>query len=229
MDLKAMIMPSNAACPPVSTATTSAAATATARNRGRSGRSAATATATDRGRSGRSAATAAATDQARSGRYPSRRNAAARAGAVGLALALGAALTGCAAQAATAAPPIQVVTAYVGAPSGASPTDAYVSIRNNGGADRLISAHTSVGGTVTLRGPVGDQPSTMRDYRAVPIPAHSFVRLIPNGYHLVISGARAMKAGTDITLTLMFARAGAVHVLAQVTNPQTGGSSYFLN
>ncbi len=38
-----------------------------------------------------------------------------------------------------------------------------------------------------------------------------------------------MKAGTEITLTLVFAHAGSISVPALVTNPQTGGSSYFLN
>jgi copper(I)-binding protein len=38
-----------------------------------------------------------------------------------------------------------------------------------------------------------------------------------------------MKSGTNITLTLRFAHAGKFRVPAEVTNPQTGGSSYFLN
>jgi copper(I)-binding protein len=38
-----------------------------------------------------------------------------------------------------------------------------------------------------------------------------------------------MKAGTEITLTLVFAHAGTFSVPAMVTNPQSGGSSYFLN
>ena len=38
-----------------------------------------------------------------------------------------------------------------------------------------------------------------------------------------------MRAGTEITLTLVFARAGTISVPALVTNPETGGSSYFLN
>ena len=80
-----------------------------------------------------------------------------------------------------------------------------------------------------MRGPAGHGPQFMRGYRDIPIPAHSFVRLIPNGYHLVITGARPMKAGSDITITLVFAHAGALRVPANVTNPQTGGSSYFLN
>jgi hypothetical protein len=38
-----------------------------------------------------------------------------------------------------------------------------------------------------------------------------------------------MHDGKDIWLLLTFADAGTIQVLAQVTDPQTGGSSYFLN
>ena len=38
-----------------------------------------------------------------------------------------------------------------------------------------------------------------------------------------------MHDGKDITLQLTFANAGTVTVLAMVTNPESGGSSYFLN
>ena len=47
--------------------------------------------------------------------------------------------------------------------------------------------------------------------------------------HLLITGARSMRGVKEITLTLVFARAGTMSVIAQVTNPETGGSSYFLN
>jgi periplasmic copper chaperone A len=156
------------------------------------------------------------------------RSALARTSLVAVLLVLGAALAGCSAAQASGSP-IELATAYVGQPQGSSPTDAYLVIRNNGEADRLVSARTSVGGTVTLRGPAGRQPGVMRNVSALPIPAHSFMRLDPNGFHLVISGAGRMKPGTDITLTLVFAKAGPVQVAAEVTNPQTGGSSYFLN
>jgi len=46
---------------------------------------------------------------------------------------------------------------------------------------------------------------------------------------MLITGAGPMRGGKDITLTLRFARAGQVSVVAQVTNPDSGGSSYFLN
>jgi periplasmic copper chaperone A len=153
----------------------------------------------------------------------------ARTAAAGLLMVLGAALSGCAGQAAASSPRMELATAYVGQPQGSDITDAYLVIRNTGNADRLISATTSVGGTVTLRGPVGGQTTAMRTVSFIPMPGHALVRLDPNGFHLVISGARPMKSGTNITLTLRFAHAGIFRVPAEVTNPQTGGSSYFLN
>lgn len=159
----------------------------------------------------------------------SRPAALARASAAGLVLLLGAGLAGCAPRPAASGPVIELATAYVGQPTGSAPTDAYLVIRNNGPADRLISARSSAGGTVALSGPLHGQPSLMRPVAAIRIPADTLIRLAPNGFHLVITGSRPMKAGADITLTLVFARNGPVRVQAEVTNPQTGGSSYLLN
>jgi copper(I)-binding protein len=153
-----------------------------------------------------------------------------RAAVAGLVLLLlGAGLAGCAQRASASTPAIQLATAYVGQARGAMPTDAYLIIRNNGAADRLISARCSTGGTVTLTGPVNGQPSHMQPVPAIRIAGGGLTRLAPNSFHLVITGSRPMKAGTDITLTLVFARSGTFRVTAEVTNPQTGGSSYFLN
>jgi copper(I)-binding protein len=69
----------------------------------------------------------------------------------------------------------------------------------------------------------------MHTIPAVSIPGHNVLRLVPNSVHLLITGARPMRGGRDITITLVFAHAGAISVIAQVTNPETGGSSYFLN
>ena len=69
----------------------------------------------------------------------------------------------------------------------------------------------------------------LKHHARIPIPGHTLVRLNPTSYHLVISGARPMKAGTEITLTLVFAHDGSYQIPAEVTNPQTGGASYFLN
>jgi copper(I)-binding protein len=90
---------------------------------------------------------------------------------------------------------------------------------------------TSVGGTVELRAPDGRGQSSvlMHTVTSIPIPSDETTQLIPNGYHLLISGAGAMHDGKDIQLTLKFAHAGPVTIYALVTNPQNGGSSYFLN
>jgi copper(I)-binding protein len=163
-------------------------------------------------------------------RPPSRRAraaAAARAGAAACVLAIGgAAITGCD-QPASAAPAIQVGTASIPQPAVGGTTDAFVVILNKGPADQLISARTSDGGRVTFRGPVSGGSAAMRAVPDISIPAATTVRLVPDGFHLLITGARPMRGGTSITLTLVFARAGSISVEAQITNPQSGGSSYF--
>jgi copper(I)-binding protein len=148
------------------------------------------------------------------------------AGAVLLA-ALG--VTGCAA--ANAASSIAITSAYVPQPTTPGTTVAYLDIRNNGHADRLIAVHTSVGGTVVLQAPGAQHAGTltMRTVAAIPLPADSIVRLNPDSYHLLITGAGPMHDGKDILLRLTFANAGTITVLALVTNPESGGSSYFLN
>ena len=161
-------------------------------------------------------------------RRPWRHRAAAAAAACVL-LAGGTALAGCA-QDADAAAPIQLGTAYVEVPnSTGSTTEGYLVIRNNGPADRLTSVRTSVGGQVTFREPTQAGGRTMKTVPDIGIPANSLLRLSPDGSHLLITGAGPMKGGTQITLTLTFARGGAVSIYAEVTNPESGGSSYFLN
>jgi periplasmic copper chaperone A len=152
-----------------------------------------------------------------------------RAGAAaGLAAIVAAGLTGCTAKAAPA-PPIQIGTSYVPVPQSAGTTVAYVVIRNNGAADRLVSARTSVGGRVSFRAPAGPGDLTMHTISSIAIPAHSTVAMVPDGYHMLITGAGPIRGGKDITLTLVFAHDGRVSVVAQVTDPSTGGSTYFLN
>jgi periplasmic copper chaperone A len=122
--------------------------------------------------------------------------------------------------------------AYVEQPASVGETTVgYLDIRNNGAADELVSVSTSVGGTVELRGPVtkGVSPVVMRTVKDIPIPADSTTQLIPNSYHLLITDPGAMHDGKDIYLTLTFAHGLTMTVIALVTNPQNGGSSYFLN
>jgi copper(I)-binding protein len=155
--------------------------------------------------------------------------AATKAAAAAGVLVLGACtLAGCA-QKASAAASIELGTAYVEVPTSADVTGAYLVIRNNGPADRLMSARTSVGGRVTFRIPARSGGTAMRTVPDIAIPADALMRLSPDGSHLLITGAGPMKGGTQITLTLVFAKGGTLSVVAAVTNPESGGSSYFLN
>jgi len=137
--------------------------------------------------------------------------------------------TGCAARAASAGPDITLSTAQISMPSPSGITDVYVDVQNAGPADELIGARISVGGHVALRSPARTGASVMRTVRAIVIPARSSVGLDPNGSHLLVTDAGKMISGHEITLTLLFAHAGAISVPAMVTNPANGGASYFLN
>jgi copper(I)-binding protein len=154
-------------------------------------------------------------------------------GLVGAAAAVAVASAGCSAPGSHAGGPGIVTNgAYVQQPSSAGQTTVgYLDIRNNGAADELVSVSTSVGGTVELRAPVtkGVSPVVMHTVKDIPIPADSTTQLIPNSYHLLITDPGPMHDGKDIYLTLTFAKGGSMTVIALVTDPQNGGSSYFLN
>jgi len=144
-------------------------------------------------------------------------------------LLLGAsALAGCA-QKASAAASLELGLAYVAVPNTSNVTSAYLVIRNNGPADRLLSARTSDGGHVTFREPSRAGDRVMVNVPDIAIPADTLLRMSPDSSHLLITGAGPMKGGTQLTLTLTFAKGGTMSVVAAVTNPESGGSSYFLN
>jgi copper(I)-binding protein len=150
--------------------------------------------------------------------------------AVGCVLAV-LAVAGCSvAGASSTSPSIAVASAYVSLPSHGTSVG-YLDIRDNGGSTDLLSVSVSVGGKVAFRAPVhsGTQPLAMRTIGEIPIAAHAMTQLVPNSFHLLITDAGPMTAGKDITLTLTFAGASKITILALVTNPETGGSSYFLN
>ncbi len=151
---------------------------------------------------------------------------------MGAVVLVAAAVAGCSAASAGTSS-IVTTAAYVQVPTSPGKTTVgYVDIRNNGsGSDELLSVTTSVGGTVTLRAPVRPDasPVTMHTVKDIAIPPDTMVQLVPNSYHLLITGAAPLVDGKDVTLSLKFAHAGVITVLALVTNPDNGGGSYFLN
>ncbi|HEX4060747.1 MAG TPA: copper chaperone PCu(A)C [Streptosporangiaceae bacterium] len=162
------------------------------------------------------------------GRPPRRPKGAALA-ACALAATLG--VSGCtAAAAADQQPSIQATSAYVPLPITPGMTYAYLAIRNyTSTPDRLVSASTSVGGRVALRAPAAGS-GQMRNVSTMVVPPNSVLRLVPDGPHLLITGAGPMQNGKTFTLTLVFSHGGRVPVTALVTNPQdTQGSNYSMN
>jgi len=125
--------------------------------------------------------------------------------------------------------PIQIAASYVPVPRVPGATVAYALIRDNAGADRLVSATTSDGGQVSFVTPVSPGATATRVVQWVPVPAHGDLTMEPDTVHMVITGIGRLVGGDTITLTLRFARAGKVSTQTVVTNPATGGSSYFLN
>jgi copper(I)-binding protein len=148
--------------------------------------------------------------------------------AVAIALAAGL-VAGCGGDPQPPGPTLSLLSAQVTEPNSGGITDAYVMVENKGPAVRLIGARSSAGGTVALRSPKQAGVAVMRTVSSISIPAHSLFRLDPSGSHLLITDSGPMKAGTEITLTLIFAHAGTISAQAMVTNPANGGSSYFLN
>ena len=147
------------------------------------------------------------------------------------AAALGLGAAGCAVSAAAAnqTPPIEASTGYVPMPVTPGTTFAYLAIRNTTrSADSLIAVKTSVGGRVSFIAPARGS-AAMSSVRSIGIPAGATIRLVPNGPHLLITGAGRMRSGKDITLTLVFAHGGSLTVQAFVNNPANKDSNYLFD
>ncbi|HEY3734856.1 MAG TPA: copper chaperone PCu(A)C [Streptosporangiaceae bacterium] len=147
------------------------------------------------------------------------------AGAVGLGTA------GCAvsASAANKAPSVEASTGYVPLPVTPGTTFAYLAIRNNArSADSLIAVRTSAGGRVSFLAPARGS-GAMSPVSSIGVPAGATIRLVPNGPHLLITGAGRMQSGKDITLTLVFAHGGSLTVQAFVNNPADRDSNYLFD
>ena len=117
---------------------------------------------------------------------------------------------------------IAIASAYIPLPTTPGTTVAYLDIRNNATTtDHLLSVSTSAGGHVSFLAPEGLRGSTMvmKLVPEIAVPADSLMRMNPNSYRLRITGAGHLQGGKDIILTLKFAHAGTVSVVALVTDP----------
>jgi copper(I)-binding protein len=103
------------------------------------------------------------------------------------------------------------------------PAAAYMSLRNAGAADVVLTAAASPAcGMLMLHKSEDDSGmSMMMDVTTITIPAHGAVTLAPGGYHLMCMQPR-MKVGDTVHLTLTFADGATVAATAEVYGAQSG-------
>jgi copper(I)-binding protein len=97
-------------------------------------------------------------------------------------------------------------------PPGAKIAAGYLTIRNTGGADRLVSASSPAAEKVETHVTVKDgDVSRMREVKGYAVPAKGKVELTPGGSHLMLVNIKApLKEGEKVPLVLRFEKAGEV-------------------
>jgi hypothetical protein len=109
-------------------------------------------------------------------------------------------------------------------PPGAKIAAGYLTIRNAGAADRLLSASSSAAEQVQTHVTFREgEISRMREVKGYEVPARGTLELKPGGAHLMLVNLKApLKEGMSVPLTLRFEKAGEVKTELQV-RPLTGG------
>ncbi len=98
---------------------------------------------------------------------------------------------------------------------------AYLSIKNRGGADRLLRVESNIAQAVELHESMMENDiMTMRPVSFIEIPAGGEVELKPGGLHIMLIGLNeALEPGAKVQLTLVFEKAGNLTVEAEVRAP----------
>ena len=112
-------------------------------------------------------------------------------------------------------------------PPGAKIAAGYLTVRNAGAADRLVSASSPaaerVETHVTLR---EGEISRMREVKGYEVPAKGTLELKPGGAHLMLVNIKApFREGASVPLTLRFEKAGEVKTELKV-RPLAGGEPH---
>jgi copper(I)-binding protein len=114
---------------------------------------------------------------------------------------------------------IAITGPYARATVSGQPTGGgYMSFRNSGAADKLLSASAAVSTSVELHSMTMDgSMMRMRRLETIALPAASTVVLEPGGLHMMFVGLKApLKAGESFALKLRFEKAGEVEVQVKV-------------
>jgi copper(I)-binding protein len=112
-------------------------------------------------------------------------------------------------------------------PPGAKIASGYLTVRNAGAADRLVSASSPAAERVETHVTIRDGDiSRMREVKGYDVPAKGTLELKPGGAHLMLVNIKApFKEGTMVPLTLKFEKAGEVKTELMV-RPLTGGAQH---
>lgn len=104
----------------------------------------------------------------------------------------------------------------------------YLTIRNDGDADRLVAASTNAAGKAQIHTTTRDGDIVrMRPVDGVDIPDHTKVVFKPGGLHVMLMGLKApLVAGSSLPLKLRFEKAGEVTVAVTVRPPGAGSSGH---
>ena len=116
---------------------------------------------------------------------------------------------------ALAAPPIAITAAWARAtPPGVTTAAAYLTVTNDGAADRLLGAASPAARQVLMHAEVEEHGMQhMRQLESLEVPAHGTVELAPGQMHLMLVGIAAPLApDTTIKMTLRFEKAGELTI-----------------
>ena len=108
---------------------------------------------------------------------------------------------------------VQIENAWARAtPPGAKVAAGYMTIRNGGAADRLVSVSSPAAAKVETHTTVKDgDVSRMREVKGYVVPAKGTLELAPGGSHLMLVDIKApLKEGDKVPLVLRFEKAGEV-------------------
>jgi len=112
-------------------------------------------------------------------------------------------------------------------PPGAKIAAGYLTVRNAGAADRLVSASSPAAERVETHISIREGDiSRMREVKGYEVPARGALELKPGGAHLMLVNIKApLKDGMTVPLTLRFEKAGEIKTQLEV-RPLTGGESH---
>ena len=112
------------------------------------------------------------------------------------------------------APKLTVSGAYVREPANPNVAAAYFSVRNTGGVgDELTGVRTSTAGPAEMHADSGSRMTALVSPR---VPAGGSLSFQPGADHVMLMDPGPLKPGDHVTLTLDFAKSGAITVDAPV-------------